>query len=310
MKLININCNLCGEDKHKTVLTKGIFTIVKCNNCGLVYMNPQPNGNELQKLYTKKYFIGGGFDKTINYNKESDKKSREEINKIEIKLGYIKRLIENNRKNLLDVGCGYGFFLQTAKNKGYNIFGNDISKDAAEYSSRMLKIQTFRGVLEDLNLTPNYFDIVTMTEVAEHLPDPLKTFKEVYRILKEKGLFVIETGNISSLKAKIAGKKWDYFIFPGHLYFFSKKTLTALIKKAGFDISYIIPPHDFKESKIYNQINPLFLKLHLNRKIINLALKAIINLYDNLFSSGMIVFAKKNNSKRDSHASKDIKLAS
>ena len=87
--------------------------------------------------------------------------------------------------------------------------------------------------MEQARYPDDYFDTVNMHEVIEHLSDPKRTLLEIYRIMKSGGILIIKTSNIESIYARLKEKKWDYLL-PGHLCYFSIKTLDKLLTSIGF----------------------------------------------------------------------------
>ena len=123
--------------------------------------------------------------------------------------------------SLLDVGCSSGAFLASAKALGFMETGVE---PAVEPATAAMKsgLNVKHGFLHDLRLAGNYYDIVTMFEVIEHIKEPLKLLKECCRILKAGGLVVIGTGNTDSWTVHFMKEKWDYFDMShgGHISFF------------------------------------------------------------------------------------------
>lgn len=117
--------------------------------------------------------------------------------------GAILRYIEPCNK-LLDVGCGDGNVSQLYKSKSKEVFGIDISKTALE-QAKQRGIQTF---LQDLNLLPlcfedEYFDYIVLTDVIEHIVNPIELLKESKRMLKNGGIAIITTPNFARLSNRL-----------------------------------------------------------------------------------------------------------
>jgi 2-polyprenyl-3-methyl-5-hydroxy-6-metoxy-1,4-benzoquinol methylase len=136
-------------------------------------------------------------------------------------------------KNLLDIGCAQGFFLYNASRAGYTTKGIEISQDAAQYAIREFGLDIEAKPFEELRFPENCFDVVTLWQVLEHVPYPLTVLKEAHRILKPEGLLVVSTPNIEGIPAKILRKRW-WDIKRLHINQFSTKTLTDILKNAGF----------------------------------------------------------------------------
>ena len=124
-----------------------------------------------------------------------------------------------------------GHFLDNA-GSGWEKYGIELSEEARRVSAGK-GIKAFE-TLEDAAFPEEFFDVVTMFAVIEHLPDPRGVVKELTRVLKRDGLFVIMTGDVKSLKAKIKDRKWHMYRPPEHLYFFSARSLDFLMDSVGF----------------------------------------------------------------------------
>lgn len=122
-----------------------------------------------------------------------------------------------------------------------------------------------------------------MVETIEHLPDPKKTLLEIYKILKPNGILIIKTSNIESLYAKSKGGDWDY-ILPGHLCYFSIKTLSKILALVGFQTIDITKKMNVKE---------LIKNFGIQFYIMSLLLKLNQVYLANLLIRGMTFFVKK-----------------
>jgi ubiquinone/menaquinone biosynthesis C-methylase UbiE len=150
----------------------------------------------------------------------------------------------NDGAHLLDIGCGEGFFLFNASKYGYATKGVEVSQDAAAYARNEFGLDVEEKPFEELRFPENHFDVVTLWQVLEHMLYPLMVLKEVHRILKPGGMLVVTTPDIEKAPARILGKRW-WCITRLHINQFTTKTLTNILKNAGFkDIS----PVSYKES--------------------------------------------------------------
>ena len=231
-----ISCNLCGADdtellfkaKERDLGTEEIFNIVKCKKCGLVYINPRPDKIEIKKYYPFPYWPRA--NERVDINKATI--LNEPWQKImRIRTTHLLKYIKNGK--ILDIGCGDGFFLKYLKEKGFEVYGVEPGEVASRYARDVLGLNVFTGELEDARYPDNFFDGVSLYAVLEHLPDPLKTLKEVKRILKPDGILYICVPNFSGLESKIFKGKWACIKSPTHLYHFTPSTLIKMLKKAG-----------------------------------------------------------------------------
>ena len=231
----NIPCNLCNKNRTKVIKkfhSDNVFnrTIVKCVNCGLVYVNPQPQIDVLEKIYQQGAVTNMDDNPTENIMpaKPSNKRISRRIN-------FLKDIKEPGR--LLDVGCGTGEFIYYAQKERWNVFGIDISANRSKIAQIRTGIKIHKGTIHDSSYEMNSFDLITLFEVIEHLPDVKATLKKAFQLLKPGGIIAISTPNINSLRRLYQGIKWKGFTDdPNHIFFFNKKTLISMLKSCGFTI--------------------------------------------------------------------------
>jgi len=233
------NCPNCGQDCYtvlfdsnmrKSDFHQGIESVymlpgdkygrhVKCQNCQLVYVNPIIREDKLKEDYSQMNNIDAAIVRG----------SRLRAAKSQLRL--INKYI--NGTSFLDIGCGEGFFLSTAASAGYSTKGIEISQDAVAYAKREFGLDIEARAFEELQLPENYFDVVTLWQVLEHLPRPLDILNEAHRILKPGGLIAASTPNIEGMPSNILRRRW-WNIRTIHINQFSTKTLTGILKNAGF----------------------------------------------------------------------------
>ena len=235
--LENVRCALCGADDTRPVTEIDGLHIVRCQLCGLVYVNPRYAEERLQELYTELYYDHDGIRNGLEFFGYDDYLSDEE----NIKLSFAKRLrtIErlSHKGTLLDVGCATGFFLDLARAHGWEVLGTEVSAFSASYARERLALDVRLGTLSQLNLDAQSFDAVTMWDVIEHVAHPLAELHDVQRILRPNGLLSIITPDAGSWVARLLGPRWEEFRrVREHIYFFSKRTLAEMLGKAGFDV--------------------------------------------------------------------------
>lgn len=135
---------------------------------------------------------------------------------------------------LLDVGCALGFMLEAATKLGWKAEGVETSEFAARYAQRQTGCKVYAGTLERAALLSSSFDIVTLTDVIEHVPAPARLIQEIFRVLRPGGVFYIVTPNFSSLFVKFLGLR-AYGIWPDqHVVYFSPRSLHLLLQQNGF----------------------------------------------------------------------------
>ena len=135
---------------------------------------------------------------------------------------------------LLDVGCGSGEWLLSMRERGWIVDGVDFDANAVKAAEKTgLVIRC--GSLEQQNFPDASFDAVTLNHVIEHVPDPLQTFKECFRILKPGGQLFIATPNADSLSHRIFKQHWRGLEPPRHLHIFNMRAMENALRQTGFD---------------------------------------------------------------------------
>ena len=214
-----VKCNLCNSKEYCRIFKVGSSFLVKCRKCNFIYLNPIPTDRELRKYYARLSTVSiEPIDKSpIEYDRSVERL----------------QLIEKNIKKgkILDVGSGGSNFLFIAKSKGWETFSIEIRKEA----KKLLKMHSIK-ILYERKIPNGFFNAITLSQVLEHLSDPSKKLKFYYNNLASGGIIVIEVPNIESLGARLMKDKWYFIKNPEHLSYFSKSTLTKILKKFGFEI--------------------------------------------------------------------------
>ena len=140
----------------------------------------------------------------------------------------------STRAVMLDIGCGYGYFMQLCLKKGYDCIGLDISRWALSRAIEKSAKTILFGASSNLPLQSNSIDIVTMLDVIEHLNKPQLALTEIRRILKPEGVLFISTPNLAAIMRGIKGRKWYGFLDKTHISLYTPFHLSRLLKKCGF----------------------------------------------------------------------------
>ena len=139
--------------------------------------------------------------------------------------------------HLIEVGCATGFFLQTARNLGWQTKGFEISSYAASMARKLFNLDVeCCDFLNAYDLNTKDTDVVVALDVIEHLRDPAKFLEKCNTILRKNGLLLISTGDFSSIPAKISGRRWRLIHPPEHIYYFTRVGLTQLLVNSGFEV--------------------------------------------------------------------------
>jgi 2-polyprenyl-3-methyl-5-hydroxy-6-metoxy-1,4-benzoquinol methylase len=229
----HVPCNLCGSDARRPYCPENGLGLVQCQQCGFVYVSPRPDADELYALYGETYFHNNesgvvGYTDYINDESNIRKTAQRRLRHLE---GYLQA------GKLLDVGCATGFFLDEARRCGWIAQGLDVSSFGVEYAQEHFGLDTVHSTLTDFDAQPGSYDLVTLWDVIEHVPDPTAYVKKSAELLRSGGVISLATPDVDSLPARLAGKRWvGYKLSEEHVYYFSVTTLTRLLNDAGFDV--------------------------------------------------------------------------
>ena len=193
-----------------------------CGDCGHIFANPCPTPEHLFSLY-------GRVEDPL-YEEESAGRSR---NFLRI-LRRLEKFIPE-RGALFDVGAATGILLDLARRRGWEPTGIEPSSWAVRAAADRYGIGLIEGTLETATLPEDRYAAVTMVDFIEHTPLPFEAVRKAQAILRPSGILVLVTPDIHSRAARLAGRKW-WHLRPAHLSFFSRRSLDALLRRAGFSI--------------------------------------------------------------------------
>ena len=217
-------CTACRNSQSVIVFRKGSLSLHQCLKCRTVFLGGYSDGF-VPELYTY-------YDKYANLEKE-DVFDPITSARCEDLLGWFSGF--GAGREVLDVGCGLGQFVSVANKCGWKAEGLELSQGAVDFARRQgLPVQNLDFLSEGIE--PNLFDLVTLFEVIEHVPNPAEFLRRAGEVIRPGGLVYLTTPNFASLDRFVAGKDWKV-IHPEHLTYFTPRTLLALVKKTGrFDI--------------------------------------------------------------------------
>ena len=248
-----MNCVVCESNltEHYHTFThwkETPFSVYRCSTCKSLFQSPMPHNPN--SLYNEAYYTG-----KQEYSYHDERKQYQYSQFVwNARLQTIKKYVTEGR--LLDVGCSFGGFVQTASHKGFLSVGLDVSSyaiDQGNYWARLNhKNRAFLGLFQGdlLNIPqhfvflPNSFNVITMIEVAEHLSDPIANFKNAFTLLDNNGVLIIQTANFEGWQFKDAGVHYHYFM-PGHLVYYTATALKEMLQKIGFTSFKEFFPTDF-----------------------------------------------------------------
>jgi len=267
-QLTTKGCNLCGSREAALVYRIEEYHIVRCAQCYLVYVLEDVGSDQLQSYYTQEYYTGGQKQGYADYFGRRERRKQYFRSAIPT----IKRYLAIPSPRVLDVGCAAGFFLEVVREEGWEGYGVETSSYASEYARAQFGLNVYTGTLAEAGLAAATFDLVSFWDVIEHLRDPLETLRLSNRLLQRGGLLIISTGDISGATARLYGRRWALLAPPGHLFYFSRKTLAAMLRQAGFepvawqsDGTFLVNDADAASGSGRSLIRESIVRIHGNR---------------------------------------------
>ena len=231
-------CILCESSGKKMWAQYGSYKADKCEECGLVWIDPMLTDAGLKRYYQD--YIG--------MRLKDDAKTAQRNIQYELDKDFIETHITSGR--VLDVGCSGGFFLQKLDSH-FEKYGIELDDEAVSYarSNQDFGSNVYKASLSDVEFPDGYFDLVVMRGAIEHLPEPHLSVQRASALLKPGGFFFIAaTPNLDSFSADLYREKWNMFHPIRHLYYFSPKTLSRLCAPHGLrliakDFPYLETPY-------------------------------------------------------------------
>ncbi len=216
------SCILCGGDRLEPLPRYAATHLVRCGACSLVFVERIPTSEELIAHYE-------GYGRNDYLSPITVRRYNELLDGFEL---------YRRTGRLLDVGCGIGYFLDVAKERGWDVYGTEYTDEAVAIC-RGKGLTIHQGPLREENYTAGDFDVVTYFEVIEHINNPREDIARVSSLLRPGGLFYGTTPNFDSASRILFKEKWEIISYPEHLTYYTARTLTRLLREHGFRIRRI-----------------------------------------------------------------------
>ncbi|MBE20654.1 MAG: hypothetical protein CL481_00450 [Acidobacteria bacterium] len=243
-QLEDVPCNLCGADDYSVIRparyshadagelsqrfrSSGdevlIDQLVRCQRCGLQYVSPRLRLESILEGYSSA--VDEDFVSQVGARERTFERC---LDLVEAHAG--------PRGRILDVGTAGGSFLHVAQHRGWQVAGCEPSRWLCTWAQEHYGLRISPGTVFDMKEDENgSFDVVTLWDVLEHVPDPKGLLVECRRLLKPGGLLVVNYPDIGSWIARVMGRKW-VFLLSVHLYYFTSATIQRLLHQAGFGL--------------------------------------------------------------------------
>lgn len=242
-------CYLCGSPRYKPQYRFVDCQIVRCVDCQFMWLTPQPTHEDVLTVYNDTYFNNDRFlDDDNNTLYGYVDYMLERLNKqvqYQRYVRFAKKQLEKNGistvedANLcwLDIGCGLGYLIDTAFDYGFKVVGSELNPYAIEQLRERYNYRIESEPITHPLFDSERFDVISMTDVIEHLHDPREVVQRMYELTKPGGIAIITTMDSDSLTSRLLGKRLeDFRRTREHLYFFARPTLARLLEEAGYQI--------------------------------------------------------------------------
>ena len=223
-----VPCPLCGiKFATEHFAESGCWKYAACANCGAVFLRPSPSPEDLRTYYNQAYMV------PVEAYARGTRRNAPPL---------LKKLAERlpAKGKLLEIGCSYGFFLEAARQEGWDVAGIELDEEAARHGREKLGLKVFSGTLESElpRLEPPYQAIATF-HVIEHVADPIRFLRHCRELLGEQGVLIMKTPNVASWIARRTGSCWQWLSAPAHIHLFSPEALELTLAKSGFRVEKI-----------------------------------------------------------------------
>jgi SAM-dependent methyltransferase len=250
MALETTACDLCGSTDARPRMCvhdrmygiPGEFQLVRCQSCGLLYINPRPDKASI-----------GAFYPGLDYHafKPSTGPKAKLMSWLHGREASTLLAGLPRGACVFEIGCGTGDLLAALRDRGAAVQGIEPNPSAAQAARNRYGLAVETGILDDVPLEPSTFDLIVMKYALEHVHSPHATLKRIGDLLRPGGRAVFWVPNAKSLDALLFGACWRGLDAPRHLYIFTPKTVRGLLDSAGLRvemISYSPMPNDWAGS--------------------------------------------------------------
>lgn len=226
-------CGVCGSSRRSPCFEEAPFRVVRCSDCGLVYVTPRLRPEVLPEVYAGDYWRSDSPKQRGYADYVADAPLY--LRTFEKRWRLVRRFAPRPGR-ALDVGCAAGYWLRVLAERGWEVAGVEPSAEIAAHARHALgPSRVHAGDLASARFEAGRFDLVTLWDVVEHVPDPVALLREAARVLAPEGVLVLETQNVESRFARLLGPRWQHYKHLEHLYHFGPGSLSALLARSGLE---------------------------------------------------------------------------
>lgn len=207
------------------------YAAVRCTRCGLRRLQPRPGPEAMAAAYNATYARAEGEEETAGLGQRLDEFFERQADRAMDAYG------GRPKGKLLDIGCGDGRFLASMQKRGWQLEGIETDSVAADLARRRSGGTVHETPLEETELTPGTYQMVSLLHVLEHVPNPRETLTIAARLLAPGGMLLLALPNAGSWESHIFGTCWYPLDLPRHYWGFTPPTLVRLTEECGFNVS-------------------------------------------------------------------------
>lgn len=222
-------CPLCGSPESNIVFSRFGINIRQCEACTVGYSEEFPI--DINDVYSSADYLPiatSDYLENVKYRKE--RFGCERLSLIASCLGR-----EPAGMRLLDIGCGTGWFLECARDAGYEVAGQELGRELAAFTASRLGVEVWSDPVTELPADHPY-DVVTMFDVLEHVANPKEVLAHIFTLLKQGGIALFFVPNFDSVALKILKSESTLCMPVEHLFYFTEASLRPVFEGLGFDV--------------------------------------------------------------------------
>lgn len=232
-------CQVCGAERHSVAFEEPPYRVLRCGECGLVWVTPRWSDDVIHSIYDEDYWKSES-PKTKGYANYAEEAALY-LKTFRRRYRFVRRWLPDRPARVLDVGCAAGFFLRVMHEAGHDVRGVEVSaaiaREAVEHLGEgRVFVGTLDAVPDAAPFARGSFDLVTMWDVLEHVPDPQSLLRQARTMLAPGGHLILETQNVDSRFATLLGSRWHHYKHEEHLYHFNPGTVRRLLQQSGFEV--------------------------------------------------------------------------
>lgn len=218
----NLSRELAPEDFQITDSQYGVtLTLHRCADCSFIFADPSEIG-QLTEYY----------EQMVDPDYEAGSENRAVQMRTLLQLGMAAR---PRARTLLEIGAGSGLLVAEAGRLGLDAVGVEPSESLVDAARRTNGVQLVQGTFPNPLLNGRQFDLVYLVDVIEHVAYPVTLLANCALALAPGGGLVVVTPDVSSLAARLLGRRWWHFRL-AHVGYFNARSMNMAARRAGLVI--------------------------------------------------------------------------